>query len=145
MSETLRGFWYKCLHVRENGCLSVCVFECASSHTLISQQKNRTQLIREQREQRGEIRNPIQWRALVHCKCSRGHTQFQKEQVLYIRVWIDGRPLCSLSYRAHAKAWPDVINMDLVEIPVQLNTYFQATRTIAVQYVKQDLWLPLPS
>lgn len=57
---------------------------------------------------------------------------------------MDGRPACSLSYRAHAKARPDVINMDLVEIPLQLNTYVVATGTIAACVcvcVKQDLWL----
>lgn len=71
-------------------------------------------MIREQREQLREIRNPIQWRALVHCKCGRGHSQFQKEQVWYIRVWRHGRPSCFLSYRARTRA--DVINMDLVEV-----------------------------
>lgn len=55
--------------------------------------KNRMGLIRERHEWRREIRNPIQLRALVHCKCGIGHSQFQKEQVLYIRVWRDGRPL----------------------------------------------------
>lgn len=119
-------------HVYLSAGISVCVYvralgvhECASVtvHTLISQQKNGTWLIREQREQCREIRNPIQWRALFHCKCGRGHSQFQKEQVLYIRVWRDERPPCSLSYGAHARAGPDVINMDLVEIPTELNCH----------------------
>lgn len=44
---------------------------------------------------------------------------------------MDGRPACSLSHGAHANARPDVINMDLVEIPLQLHTYVVATGTIA--------------
>ena len=90
------------VYVQVRACASVqalSVYECASVtvHSLISQPKNRTWLIRERRELQREIRNPIQWRALVHCNCGRGHSQFQKEQVLYIRVWRDGRPSCSLS------------------------------------------------
>lgn len=100
-----------------------CTHWVLTAHTLISQQKNRTWPIREQRERHREIRNPIQWRALFHCKCGRGHSQFQKEQVLYIRVWRDGRPSCSLSYEAHARAGTQVINMDPVEIPAELNCH----------------------
>lgn len=91
-------------------------------HTLISPQnkKNRTRPIREQRGRRQEIRNPIQaGRAPFHCKCGRGHSQFQKEQVSYIRVWRDGGPSCSPSCEAHARAAPPVINTDLLEIPAE--------------------------
>lgn len=89
--------WHPCECVHQS-VWALSVHECASVtvHSLISQQKNRTWLVREQGERQREIRNPIQWRALVHCKCGRGHSQFQKEQVLYIRVWRDGRPSCSL-------------------------------------------------
>lgn len=91
-------------------------------HTLISPQnkKNRTRPIRERRGRRQEIRNPIQARrAPFHCKCGRGHSQFQKEQVSYIRVWRDGGPSCSPSCEAHARAAPPVINTDLLEIPAE--------------------------
>lgn len=87
------------------------------------------------------MKNPTRYSALVQCKGGRGHSQFQKEQLLYIRVWIDGRPSCSLSYWAHAKAGPGVINTDLVEIPAELNSYSVATRTLAVRHVNQDPWL----
>lgn len=91
-------------------------------HTLIfrKKKKNRTRPIRERRGRCREIRNPIQAaRAPLHCKCGRGHSQFQKEQVSYIRVWRDGGPSCSPSCEAHARAGPPVINTDLLEIPAE--------------------------
>lgn len=90
-------------------------------HTLISpQKKNRTRPRRGRCGRRQEIRNPIQaGRAPLHCKCGRGHSQFQKEQVSYIRVWRDGGPSCSPSCEAHAGAAPPVINTDLLEIPAE--------------------------
>lgn len=95
--------------------------QCRCAHFNIPQKrKNRTRPIRERRGRRREIRNPIQaGRAPFHCKCGRGHSQFQKVQVSYIRVWRDWGPSCSPSCEAHARAGPPVINTDLLEIPAE--------------------------
>lgn len=98
--------------------------QCRCAHFNIpaekKKKKNRTRPIRERRGRRREIRNPIQaGRAPLHCKCGRGHSQFQTEQVSYIRVWRDGGPSCSPSCEAHTRAGPPVINTDLLEIPAE--------------------------